>query len=239
MSSRWGENCCSPHPPRGSQRAQHIHSKKSAEKTPLNSTLPRIIWPQTPSTTVHLSGNPLWNGKCYTSWAPVCEGLSVGRMVFQPIGCFLLSFWSTDLWSTDFSHLLGAMKHFQNKSISLTIHPNMCLLYMHSWNLEDGQDMAHSGSLRGVGLVGDRLSAFTLCFLILGYKSNFYFKKGLLHLSLFILRFICFNRLNNIFRTLVIQKTWSLQISWLDSFFVDSYCAEIPKMLMGKVYGAR
>ena len=31
-------------------------------------------------------------------------------------------------------------------------------------------------SLRGVGLVGDRLSAFTLCFLILGYKSNFYFK---------------------------------------------------------------
>lgn len=97
-------------------------------------------------------------------------------MVFQPIGCFLLSFWSTDLWSTDFSHLLGAMKHFQNKSISLTIHPNMCLLYMHSWNLEDGQDMAHSGSLRGVGLVGDRLSAFTSCFLILGYKSNFYFK---------------------------------------------------------------
>lgn len=103
-------------------------------------------------------------------------------MVFQPIGCFLLGFWSTDLWSTDFSHLLGAMKPFQNKSISLTIHPNMGLLYMHSWNLEDGQDMADSGSLRGVGLVGGRLSAFTSCFLILGYKSNFYFKNLKIHI---------------------------------------------------------
>lgn len=47
---------------------------------------------------------------------------------------------------------------------------------MHSWNLEDGQDTADSSSLRGVGLVGDRLSAFTSCFLMLGYKNDFYFK---------------------------------------------------------------
>lgn len=43
MSRMWGENCCSPHPLGGSQCAQHIHSEKSAEKSPLSSTLPRII----------------------------------------------------------------------------------------------------------------------------------------------------------------------------------------------------
>ena len=95
----------------GSQYAQHLHGKKSAEKKPLHSALSRLIRPQTPSAVAYLLRNATL-GNATLAEPQFAKACLFGGW-FYNLGA--VSLWASgvpDLWSTYFSRLLGTMKSF-------------------------------------------------------------------------------------------------------------------------------